>query len=203
MSVSGTDAGGNGLAHIDLLVQVDGGPAHAFARLDGASGTATFEALMDGRSHTYHFTSRGVDVNGTTEPVRDRSRRRCHVAGDVRANVPTVPVGLVVQHGEAERSFVNEVDLEFNRAQGLDALVAGGHVHLTRYALDGRGASPFPLAGLLHVVDHAIEIDFGAAGVGGKPDSTAADGRMRSPSTARTRGSSFAASSATSTATAR
>ncbi len=48
---------------------------------------------------------------------------------------------------------------------------------LTQYNLNGGGTGvPVSLAGLLNVIDNAIEIDFGAGGLGDSPGTTSADG---------------------------
>jgi hypothetical protein len=91
-------------------------------------------------------------------------------------SVPLEPTGLVVQHGETERSYIRYVDLAFNGSAGLASLISGNQIELIKPNLNGRGSTTILLAGLLHVVDQAIEIDFGALGLGGNPSSTRGDG---------------------------
>ena len=202
IDVSGSDAGGSGLDHLDVYVQVDGGPALQVGEVAGTSGTVTYQAFADGDPHTYRFYSRGVDKAGNVQPVTTDPKGDVVVTTTFSTPAGFQPVGLTVQHGASERSYVRYVDLVFNDSDELPDLIADGHVHLIRHNLDGTGATVVPLDGLLHVVDHAIEFDFGAAGLGGDPKSAATD-TTRSTSTAPRRPSSSTGSSATSTATAR
>jgi hypothetical protein len=89
---------------------------------------------------------------------------------------PPQPIGLVVQHGAAERSHIRNVDIVFSQSDGLASLIAGNDIQLIKHNLQGQGATPIALGGLLSVVDNAIEIDFGALGLGGNPNTTAGDG---------------------------
>lgn len=94
-----------------------------------------------------------------------------------------VPVGLTVNHGSANRSFVQYADVQFDNVSGLASLISGGHVHLVKHALnvanpasDPNAVTIAPSAYALSVVDHAIEFSFGAAGLGGNATSTFGDG---------------------------
>jgi hypothetical protein len=81
-----------------------------------------------------------------------------------------------VQGGQAERSFISTVDLIFGPGDNLESLITGGSIHLVKYSANGKSTTTVSLAGKLHVVDQAIEIDFGTPGLGGNPSLTAADG---------------------------
>ncbi len=193
----GTDSGGSGLARIEFFVQVDGGPAREFTQVQNSSGEVPYHAIVDGKAHTYSFYSVGVDGAGNVQSPPSSEHDEVTVTDRffpytpppvvppppppslppvVPPPLPPQPTGLVVQHGEAERSYVRYVDILFNRSSGLASLISGNRIHLIKHGLDGRGAVAVPLAGKLHVVDHAIEIDFGASGIGGRPNSRAGDG---------------------------
>jgi hypothetical protein len=90
-----------------------------------------------------------------------------------------------VQKGAAERSFVRYVDTVFGEAAGVQALIDSvnnadpddDRVRLLRYGLDGGGAgTPVSLSGKLFKHGARLEIDFGNLGLGGSPNSIAADG---------------------------
>ena len=95
---------------------------------------------------------------------------------------------LTVENGAAERSFIRYLDLNFNDATPAVLQAIANSVNnptvsdpaeltLTRYGLDGSGSgTSVSLKGLAEVIDNAIEIDFGANGLGGSPNTTAADG---------------------------
>jgi hypothetical protein len=178
VSYLGTDTGGSGLDHIDLIAQVDGGTPQRFATVSDGAGVVNYQAIVDGRPHVYRFYSIGVDKAGNVQPAPSNT----HDDVMVTATFPAVlsapePIGLVVQHGETERSYVRYVDILFNQSTGLESLISGNHIHLIKHGLDGQGAKVVPLqTGELHVVDHAIEIDFGPRGIGGNPNSSAGDG---------------------------
>jgi hypothetical protein len=200
VSYAGSDRG-SGLDHILIFVQVDGGPAEQIALVTDASGTVDYTAPVDGNSHTYRFYSQGIDHANNLQPAPtdptadvvvtttftppDQTAPVTHVTArfspasastDASSPVPLQSTGLVIQHGAAERSYIRYLDFVFNESDGLDALIAGNHVHLIKHSLNGTGATPIALDGLLHVVDHAIEIDFGALGLGGNPNSSTGDG---------------------------
>jgi hypothetical protein len=189
VNYSSSDAGGSGLASTTLFVQVDGGTAQPVATVTAASGTVDYAAIVDGQSHTYRFYSAGTDGAGNvqatpTDPTADvvvsasfsRASSNNATNNTTSQSVPLQSSGIVVQHGAAERSYIRYVDLLFNESDGLDSLIAGNHIHLIKHSLTGTGATPISLDGLLHVVDQAIEIDFGTLGLGGNPSSSAGDG---------------------------
>ena len=93
-----------------------------------------------------------------------------------------------VQQGATERSFIRYLDLTFNlstsQTSALSQIVASvndsdpsnDRIKLIRHGLDGSGGTQVSLANLLQAVDHVIEFNFGASGIGGNPNSTAGDG---------------------------
>ena len=170
VGVEGSDTGGSGLAGIDVFVQVDAGTPRLVAHVNGASGTISYPAIVDGSTHTYRIFTQGTDAAGNVEPAGASG------AKVVQAAFEAVPTGYTVQGGAVGTSYVRDVDLAFGPTVDVASLVAGGHVHVTRRDFQGGNATPVSVAGLLHVLDHAIELDFGPGGVGGDPNSFAGDG---------------------------
>ena len=127
--------------------------------------------------HQYRFYSIGIDGAGNTEPV--------HVApGDViftqRFALPAVlqATGLTVENGAAERFYIRYLDIGFNESDSqsggqltqiagsvatADPLIQLYKFDLQRHRVE-RDSGVAPVAAVLEVIDHAIEIDFGAAG---------------------------------------
>ncbi len=97
--------------------------------------------------------------------------------------------GLTVENGAAERSYIRYVDIDFNQSDaqsgGQLTTTAGSlgtsspAIQLYRYDLEGDLSSKaaVSLAGVsAKVIDDAIELDFGAAGLGGNPNTASANG---------------------------
>ena len=195
LNLTGTDSGGSGLAYFEVYAAIDAqapvliGPAIP-AGVPSSNGTyqatITYQGLDDGTSHTYRFYSIGIDAAGLIQPTPS-------MPNVTDTNVMFQPpsqlavTGLTVENGAAERSYIRYLDLDFNESGSqLTAIVNSvnnptannpAELMLTQYGLDGSGAgTAVSLKGLLAVIDDAIEIDFGAGGIGGNPSTTAADG---------------------------
>lgn len=173
VNVSGTDAGGSSLATIRLFAQVDGGPSHLAGSISASSGTITYQAIVDGVSHTYRFFTQGIDAAGNVETLTNNVANATVVHSTF---YPAPLIGVVVQGGSTDKSYVRTVDLVFSANEDVASLVSGNHLHLTKQDFSGSAPMPIPLTGVVHVVDHAIELDFGAGGIGGNPNSFAGDG---------------------------
>jgi hypothetical protein len=150
----------------------------------------SYKGLIDGVQHTYRFYSIGTDyLDHNTEAAPDPP------ADVTFTETFTSPATLrvdsfSVDHGAAGRSYIRYLDLGFNASDsqsgGLLSQIAGSvgstspQVMLYKYDLNGTAASKTRVSlqspAMLNVIDHAIEIDFGAGGIGGVPGSTAADG---------------------------
>jgi hypothetical protein len=150
--------------------------------------TIVHQGLTDGVTHSYRFSSTGLDGAGNAEPA--------HAApSDVIFSESFAPpsalevTGLTVEHGAAERSSIRYLDIAFNESDsqsgGQLAQLAGSvgsaspRIQLFKYDLNGTPSSQttvsFGAPATLAVVDHAIEIDFGGE-LGGGASTTAADG---------------------------
>jgi len=90
---------------------------------------------------------------------------------------PPQIVAFMVQKGRTGRSFVRYVDVTFDQSSGIADLIANKRVKLTRYDLDGQGSGvAVNLAGVATANGSQLSLDFGAKGLGGIPNTTAADG---------------------------
>ena len=169
LNYSGTAPGGSGVKTFSLFVQVDGGAVQPIGQFAAGmptggvySGQTTYQGLTDGVQHTYIFS-----IQATSGP---------NITGALQATAPVVATFAVpsspqvtafsVEKGLAERSYVRYVDVTFNQAvSGLTLDTA--HVTLKQFNLAGTTQlSTVNLAGKINLVDHVMELDFGAAGLG-------------------------------------
>ncbi len=192
LNLNGTAPGGKPLTYFDVYVAIDEqtpvliGPAIP-AGLPDANGvyhaTITYQGLTDGTSHSYTFTSLGIDGAGLvqTAPVNPVT------FSNQSFTAPSLEVtALTVENGAAERSYVRYLEIDFNesdaQAGGQLSAIAGSlgmAVQLEKYDLNGTPGSKtaVSLQGVTAtVIDHAIELDFGTAGLGGNASTSAGDG---------------------------
>ena len=162
------DAPSSGLVGTDVYVSTNGGPFSFWTTIAPGSSTAVFHGTQN---TAYSFFSVGRDAAGNQSQPSPVASTFVPTA-----LVPATPTAVVVQAGQTERSFVRTVDIEFGPNEDLGSVIAGGHVHLVKYSAKGKAASVVSLAGRLHVLDQAIELDFGSGGIGGNPNSIAGDG---------------------------
>ncbi len=199
LNLSGTDAGGSGLAYFEVYVAIGAGtpvligPAVP-AGVANSSGTyqTTTTYLMPssnyGISNTYKFYSVGIDAAGLEEPMHamyDISFTKSYT--EPAASQLTVS-SLTVENGAAERTYIRYLDVNFNDATNsvLQAIINSvnnpttsnpAELTLTQNNLTDSGTpASVSLKGLLAVIDNAIEIDFGTGGIGGNSSTTTADG---------------------------
>ncbi len=178
VTFAGTAAAGNVLDHVDVYASVDGSSPLMIGRSTTGSGTILYIAIADGQAHHYGFFAIGVDKRGNAAAMPAGPGYDQNItAAPFAAPAVNAPIALTVNHGSADRSFVRYVDLIFSNNTNLQSLISGNKLSLVEFNLQGGGpGTVVPLAGDLKVVDHAIEIDFGALGLGGSPRSNAADG---------------------------
>ncbi|HVA47067.1 MAG TPA: choice-of-anchor tandem repeat GloVer-containing protein [Pirellulales bacterium] len=170
LAYSGTSPGGSGIETFLLAVQVDGGPIQQIATLPGGtpvagvySGQTEYQGLTDGQKHTYTFSIQGISGNGIAETS--------HSAPPVTQTfaVPAAPQAtiFVVEKGLSERSYIRYLDVTFNEPVSSLTLDAA-HVRLAHYGLDGATLiNDVDLTDRIALIDHVMEIDFGAGGIGG------------------------------------
>lgn len=91
----------------------------------------------------------------------------------------TEVLGIDVQVGQSQRSFVQYLDVLFDRPDDLNSLVAslGTAFQLTKLGLSGTAPVLQPLAGIgASIVGNSVRLDFGAQGLGGSRNTNTADG---------------------------
>jgi hypothetical protein len=198
LNVTGSDTGGSGLVYVEIFVQVDSNAVQQVGSavptgVPDSNGqdhvTAIYQGLTDGQSHTYAFYSIGIDGAGNVQSTPTHPDMTFW--NQVFAQPGQLQVtGFTVEHGSPSRSFIRYLDFTFNESdtQSGGALSSIDHsvgtsspdIQIYKYDLDGDLSSKAPVSlggpAILNVIDHAIEIDFGAAGIGGNPNTTAADG---------------------------
>ncbi len=199
LNLSGDDPGGGLLNYFEVYVSVDGGayqevgpdpiPAGAADSHGNYSSTVIYQGLTDGRSHTYSFYSMGLDSAGNLQGVP--TGPNVTFADEVFARPGQLQVtGFTVEHDSPSRSYVRYLDIAFNESDGqsggeLTSIVdsigtPSPDIQIYKFDLNGDTSSKSPVSlaspTTLSVIDHAIEIDFGAGGIGGNPKTTAADG---------------------------
>ena len=180
LHAQGTDAGDSGLAWIDFYVQVDGQGGYArFAHVAAGSpdsggvyaAVANYQATADGLSHTYAFYSIGTDGAGNVEPAP--SQPEATVTAQFSPPTSFQSTSFAVQAGQAERSFIQNVDVGFNLGgQPLDDLAADAatRVQLIQHNLDGSGGTVVPSSDYAVTADDqtkVLDLFFGQYGLGG------------------------------------
>ena len=199
LNVTGTDPGGAALTYFEVFVSVDGGayqevgpyaiPAGVADSKGNYHSTMIYQGLTDGQSHTYSFYSIGLDAAGNLQsapssPNVTFSHQAFAVPGQLQV------IGFTVEHGSPSRSYVRYLDLGFNESDSqsggeLTSIVnsirsSSPDIQIYKYDLNGDASSktavPLGSPTMFDVIDHAIEIDFGSGGIGGNPNTTAADG---------------------------
>jgi hypothetical protein len=199
LNLTGTDAGGNGLAYFEVYVAtgagtpvligpaIPAGVANASGTY-GATTTYVMPASLYGASNTYRFYSVGIDSIGLEEPMHSMYDQGFSESYNEPTAAELALSSITVEDGAAERSYVRYIGLNFNDATGsvLRSIVNSvnnptklnpAELTLTQYNLtDTAVVGTVSLKGLLEVIDDAIEIDFGANGIGGNSGTTAADG---------------------------
>ncbi|QDU26113.1 Cadherin domain protein [Anatilimnocola aggregata] len=88
-------------------------------------------------------------------------------------------VGIDVQQGAQQRSYVRYVDVVFESADGLADIVSQGRLSLTRFSTTGTAGVNVSLANKARVVGNRVVLDFGAQGIGGNRNSAVGDGYYR------------------------
>ncbi len=189
VNFSGSDSGGSKLAFIDVFVSIDGGAAQNVATVNTGgvanySGMLTYQAIADGNSHSYRFYTVGIDGNTNVEAAPS-APADVLVSTTFAAPQTLEVVSFDVQKGALQRSYVRYLDITFNTATGLqeivdsltDADASNDRIQLTQFDLNGgNGTARTLTSSMIQIVGQTIQIDFGAAGIGGNPNSNVGDG---------------------------
>jgi len=199
LDLTGSDPGGGRVTYFEVFASVDGAayqeigpyaiPAGAADSKGNYHSTMIYQGLTDGQSHTYSFYSIGLDSAGNLQSAP--SGPNVTFANQVFAMPGQLQVvGFTVEHGSPSRSYVRYLDLEFNESDSqsggeLTSIVhsistSSPDIQIYKYDLNGDASSKTAVSlgspTMLDVLDHAIEINFRAGGIGGNPNTTAADG---------------------------
>ncbi len=202
LDITGNDPGGSPITYFEVFVSVDSGtyqmvngtaiPAGPPDSSGNVHASIFYQGLTDGAPHTYSFYSIGLDGAGNIQSA-PATPNLSLTEIFAQASPPTLQVtGLTVENGAVERSYIRYVEIDFNESDSqsnseLTSIVnsvnnnpnssAAQDIRLYQYNLSGTGTpNQVSVQGMLKVIDHAIEIDFGAEGLGGSPNTTTADG---------------------------
>ena len=124
VAVSGTDTGGGVLSFFDVYVAIDGGTAQLIGTISasqsaqgGYNGSTTFQGIVDGQLHSYRFFSIGRDSRGNIESAPGHTSDI--VASYTFSAASLHAVGIDVQLGAQQRSYIRYVDVLFSEEAGL------------------------------------------------------------------------------------
>jgi len=166
---------------VGVLSAVDpnSGDTHTFTLLDSAGGRFAINGnqLVVASGSLINFevgTSHSITVR-----VTDRGGAIYDESFTITVENVNEVVGFDVQRGAMQRSYIRFLDLVFESSDGLAQLIAEGRLWMTRYSLTGTGGSYVNLAGKAVAIGNRIQIDFGAAGIGGNRNTAAGDGYYR------------------------
>ncbi len=152
-----------------------------------SSATIPYQGLTDGSPHQYAFYSIGFDSAGNVQLAPSTPNL---TLTETFAQPSALQVtNLIVENGAVERSYIRYLDIGFNESdsqsgseltQIADSIsTSSSDIVISKYDLNGDLSSKtaVSLSGVsVAVIDHAIELDFGVSGLGGNPNTTAADG---------------------------
>jgi hypothetical protein len=198
LNITGNDPGGGLITYFEVFVSVDGGSYQEVGPYASPAGpadsggnfhsTARYQGLTDGKSHSYAFYSIGLDAAGNIQSAP--SSANVTFSNETFAVPAALAVtSFTVEHDSPSRSFVRYLDIGFNESDSqsgseLTSIVnsmrtSAPDILIYKYDLNGDASSKtaVPLSGVsVDVIDHAIEIDFGAGGIGNSPSTTTPNG---------------------------
>ena len=201
LNITGNEPGGGVVTYFEVFASLDSGP---YTMVNGAAipagpadshgnvhASILYQGLTDGKPHTYSFYSIGINSMGNVQTAPSPSSPNLSLT-ETFANATPLQLqatGLVVENGAIERSFIRYLDIDFNESNSqsggelsqIASSVGSGSPEILLYKFDLNGdassKTAVSLAGVsVSLVDHAIELDFGASGLGGSPNTTTADG---------------------------
>ncbi|MDB4978641.1 MAG: hypothetical protein JWM56_827 [Candidatus Peribacteria bacterium] len=154
----------NDIRTVDLYAGVDGAAAQqvTFFYASGSVVNKVFKypALADGVSHTYSFYTISKDTAGNTQltPASGTTVTATFATATIR------PLGISINNGFGTRSYVRYIKIPFTSQQNLGAIAS--RVRLTKFTLDGMGATIVPISSYVSQAGQSIVIDFGATDMG-------------------------------------
>ncbi len=198
LNLKGSDPGGSVVTYFEVFVSIDSAPytlatepipAGPADSSGNVHATIPYQGLTDGAQHTYAFYSIGIDGAGNTQPAPATPDLTLTETFAAASPAQLQTTSLIVEDGAVERSYIRYLQVDFNESdtqsggeltQIVNSLkTASPEIQVYQYDLndDASSKTPVSLAGVnVSVIDHAIELDFGANGLGGSPNTTTADG---------------------------
>jgi RHS repeat-associated protein len=143
-----------------------------------ASFSATASDIVDGALVPICSPASGTPFpfGVTTVTCSSTDSHSNTATGSFTVTVVNTLNAIDVQRGAKQRSYVRYLDLIFDQAGGIGALMADSRISLTRHELDGSGDNPVPLNGVLNTSGNRLLFDFGANGIGGNRNTNVGDG---------------------------
>ncbi len=181
LNLQGSDVGGSTVNRFRVFVKIDDGTAVEIPQTNVDAGTAngsgvhaattTYQGLRDGVSHTYTFFTRGIDSKGNLEAAPTDANADIRQTHTFATPVALAATDIEVQNGQAQRSYIRNVDLLFNDTNGLQSLIDNDRIRVERFDLlnaaptAGTGTNVSIVGAALN--GNSIKLDFGAGGLGG------------------------------------
>ncbi len=181
LNLQGSDVGGSTVNRFRVFVKIDDGTAVEIPQTNvdaGAangsgvhSATTNYQGLRDGVSHTYTFFTRGIDSKGNLEAAPIDANADIRQTHTFATPVALAATDIEVQNGQAQRSYIRNVDLLFNDTNGLQSLIDNDRIRVERFDLlnaaptAGTGTNVSIVGAALN--GNSIKLDFGAGGLGG------------------------------------
>ncbi len=198
LNLTGSDPGGGVVTYFEVFASVDSGayqlaappiPAGPADSSGNVHATTPYQGLTDGANHTYAFYSIGFDSAGNTQSAPTSPNLALPETFASATPSQLQVSSLVVENGAVERSYIRYLQVDFNESDSQSAgeltqivnssSSASPDIQLYQYDLndDASSKTAVSLSGVtVELIDHAIELDFGANGIGGNPNTTTADG---------------------------
>jgi hypothetical protein len=161
------DAGGSGIAGYDVYVSDNGGPFTAFL----TATTQTAATFTGQAGHTYAFSSVATDNVG--------NREADHLTPDAvtRVGVQLAASRMQVNGGDAQRSNVETLSVQFNQGTNLQALIDAGTITAAVQVV-GAGVIALPPDRFRwDAATNTLTVDLTVDGFGGSHATILADGR--------------------------
>lgn len=164
---------------IGLLTATDPnvGQTHAFALVQNASGQFAIngnQLVVSGAIDYETGSSRQIVIRAT-----DSAGATYDETFVINVQNVNEVVGIDVQKGALQRSYLRYVDVIFESADGLADLVGQNRLSLTRFSTTGTSGVAMNLSGKVSAQGNRVQLDFGVQGIGGNRNSATGDGYYR------------------------
>jgi surface-anchored protein len=157
-------------------------PKQIMATSDGIDTSDAFDVIAGSHAHAnFAFTKIGL-YEVTFVAVGIDTEGNATDSGQVTYyfQVGNTLDALDVQNGQAQRSFLRNVDIVFGQDDRLEDLLAAGRMQITKFDLNGEnGVALAATAFSASTAGNRLRIDFGVQGIGGNRNTNAGDGYYR------------------------